>query len=90
MADENHEFSLSAAESGDLEELLSSDGAIARLLRFQKGADGRVAIRLSRDEIEILRDYLTTQMALRGFDENYQPNEKGQMLEKFIDKFFVP
>ena len=90
MIEETDEFQVSAEELEHLKELVSRDESLAGLLRFQKCSPGRrVTIRLSRAEAEQLRDYLTTQLAAVGFDENYSPNEKGQMLEELIDRFFM-
>ncbi len=90
MAEELNQFQLSANEWEYLQQLLSHDEALATLLKFQKGAPGRkVIIQLSRAQAEQLRDYLTSRLAAVGFNDNYSPNEQGQMLEELIDRFYV-
>jgi len=87
---ENYEFHLSAKEVDYLKQLASRDESFARLLKLQDGIPGRkVMIRLTRAEAGQLREYLMTQMDVVGFDENYAPNEQGQMLEGLTDKFFI-
>jgi hypothetical protein len=88
---ETDEFQVSADELEYLKQLFSHDESLAAMLTFQEVAPSRtVTIRLSRDEAEQLRDFLTTQLAAVGFDKNYSPNEQGQMLEELIDRFYVP
>ncbi|HUO06688.1 MAG TPA: hypothetical protein VMU16_15950 [Candidatus Binataceae bacterium] len=49
----------------------------------------KITIELSRQEAEQVRDILTEQLAMFGFDEKYRPNKEGQMCEDLIDKFFI-
>jgi hypothetical protein len=87
----NHEFHLSDEELGCLAQFASADQLIATLVTHPEKSPGkRTTIRLSRREAEQLRDFLTTQLASVGFDENYSPNERGRMLENLIDRFFLP
>lgn len=73
-----------------LKQLASRDSSLADLLRFPNVVPGRKGIiRLSGAEAERLRDCLATQLATVGFDENYSPNEQGQMLEDLIDRFYI-
>lgn len=45
---------------------------------------------LTKEEVaDELRDIFGEQMQLTGFDENYEPNEEGKILEALIDKFFL-
>jgi hypothetical protein len=70
---------------------VSSDESVARLLKFEEGGGStKLILRLSREDARQLRESLTTQLAAVGFDENYEPNEQGQMMEDLIDKFFIP
>ncbi|MFQ3649978.1 MAG: hypothetical protein SNJ75_06570 [Gemmataceae bacterium] len=88
---EKHVFHLSVEEAEYLRCLAPQHETLARLLKLDQEAHGRPAIiRLSPAEAEELRDSLTTQLAAVGFDENYSPNEQGRMLEKLIDKLFIP
>jgi hypothetical protein len=89
VTDKIHEFVVSAKELEYLKNLSLSDESLAALPKFQEGARGRMAARLSRAEAAQLRDQLTMQLAAAGFDENYSPNEQGNMLEELIDRFFL-
>jgi hypothetical protein len=88
--EEKHDFELSADELECLQRLAAGDDMLASLLRLQGHAHSLpVVISLSRSEAEVLREQLTTYLASVGFDENYAPNELGQMLENLIDRFYV-
>lgn len=88
--EESFEFQVAADEMKYLRELVSRDESVASLLRPPEGMlSGRVAVRLTRSEAELVRDRLTTEVAARGFDENYSPNNLGRMLESLIDRFYV-
>lgn len=84
-------FHLSAKEAEYLSNLMSEDRSFRNLLRnrseFQIDQETLV---LSHDEAELLRDYFTDRLAKVGFDENYEPNEEGMMLEKLTDILFLP
>lgn len=85
-----HDFLLSVDEADYLNRLASHEKLLLGLLKSAEEADGRkVRIRLSRDEAENVREFLTTKLAEVGFDENYSPNAEGRVLEKLIDKFCV-
>jgi len=90
MKEETNEFQVSADEMEYLKQLTSGDESFTGLLRSQTiSPSGKVAVRLRPFEAEQLRDRLTTELASRGFDENYSPNNLGRMLEALIDRFFV-
>jgi hypothetical protein len=90
MKEENHEFRVLAQELDYLKQLVSHDGPLAGLPISKDVTRGHeITIRLSRAEAEQLRDYLTTQLATVGFEEDYSPNELGQMLENLIDRFYL-
>jgi hypothetical protein len=85
----DHSFQLSVDEFRYLEQLLS-DHALANQLRVEESPPSRrVNIRLNGAEAEQLRDYLTHQLAVVGFDRNYSPNEEGRRLEELIDRFYI-
>ena len=44
---------------------------------------------ISEELVDELRDVFGEQMELTGFDENYEPNKEGRILESLIDKFFI-
>lgn len=90
MSDERHDLHVSTDELHFLNQLVSRDELATGLLSFQKVAHGdETTIQLTRAEAEQLRDFLTTQLATVGFDENYSPNEQGRILEKLIDRFYL-
>ena len=90
MIDGKHDFQLSATELNFLNQLASCDESVAGLLGSRGASHSCGAtIRLSRADAERLRDLLTTQLAIMGFDENYLPNEQGRILEALIDRFYL-
>jgi hypothetical protein len=87
---ENHEFQVSVSEANCLKQLATCDESVARLLKFEEGGcSTKLTLLLNREEARLVREALTTQLAAVGFDENYEPNEQGKMLEDLIDKFFI-
>lgn len=91
MMEDRHEFRVSEAELKYLKQLVLHDETLTNLIRFPEGApDRKATIQLSLIEAERLRELLTIQLASVGFDENYSPNQEGQMVEKLIDRFYVP
>jgi hypothetical protein len=83
------EFRISPKEREDLARLLAEDASLAGFPQPEEGQYGKITIRLSRDQIRYLRDYMGTRLAKVGFDENYEPNEESRILEDLIDRFFV-
>jgi len=84
-------FHLSAEEVEYLSKLMSEDSSFRNLLpsRSEFGID-QESLTLDHDEAEQLRDYFTDRLARVGFDENYEPNAEGVMLEKLTDMLFLP
>jgi len=87
MQNEYHDFQLSPAEAEYLNRIVSRDSAIVSLIRFEQSHQ-HLTVRLTTNQAEKLRDYLTTQLASTGFDKNYSPTREGQMLEMLIDRFY--
>jgi hypothetical protein len=88
--EESFEFQVSMDELEYLKELASGDESVASLLGSLDGTpSGRVTVLLTRSEAERVRDRLTTELAARGFDQNYSPNNLGRMVEGLIDRFYV-
>lgn len=86
-----YEFLLAEKELEFLRQLALSETWLAETLNSHADAEGRkTVVRLGRVQIEQLRNCLTLKLAHDGFDENYYPNEHGDMLETLIDKFFEP
>jgi hypothetical protein len=70
--------------------VLSCDEDLTRRLSAAtEPAKRDTTIRLSRAEAEQVRDYLTTELAASGFDQDYSPTQRGKMLEGLIDRFFI-
>lgn len=84
------EFLVSAKELEYLKQLASRDESFARLLKNPEVPSGqKPVIRLTRPEAEQLREYLMSRMDKSGFDQNYEPNSEGKILEELTDRFFV-
>lgn len=47
-------------------------------------------LHLRRAMTEPIRDALTVQLAESGFDDAYEPNAEGRLIEDLIDLLFVP
>ena len=45
-------------------------------------------IKISEELSEEIRDKCGEQLQIAGFDENYQTNEEGRILESLIDKLY--
>ena len=84
-------FHLSAKDAEYLSKLMSEDSSFKNLLpsRLEFRID-QETLTLNHDEAELLRDYFTDRLAKAGFDENYEPNEEGVMLERLTDLLFLP
>ena len=89
MVDKSHEFRVSAKESEYLKQLASRDESLAGLLRFQEGAAWSCDDPTKSSRSQTTKGTLNGADGHSGFDENYSPNEEGQMLEELIDRFFL-
>lgn len=84
-------FHLSAEEAKYISTLMSEDSSFRNLLPSRPEiCIDQEALTLGHDEAERLRDYFTDRLARVGFDENYEPNQEGVMLEKLTDLLFLP
>jgi hypothetical protein len=91
MLEDKRDFELSLVEFECLSELASCDESVIGLLKLHEyGPCHQVTIQLRRVEAEQLRDFLTTQLAILGFDENYSLNREGHIIERLIDRFYIP
>lgn len=52
-------------------------------------ASSSTTICVSRIQAEELRDLLTRELAISGFDADYAPNQLGVVLETLIDKLYI-
>lgn len=83
-------FRLSAEEAKYILTLMSEDSSFRNLLPSNsESCIDRKGITLSHDEAELLREYFTDRLAKVGFDENYEPNDEGVMLERLTDILFL-
>jgi hypothetical protein len=89
MVEQSRRLRLSLPEFEYLKQILLSDESFAALADAERGRQGdHVIIQISQTQAEGLREYLTSQLAARGFNHDYSPNEQGQMLEDLIDRFY--
>ena len=44
---------------------------------------------LSEDEADDIRNLCGDQLVFAGLDEDYNPNQEGEILQNLMDKFFV-
>jgi len=47
------------------------------------------SVELSDEHADAIRDLCGERLQEVGFDENYNPNEKGRLLESLMDKLFI-
>ncbi len=83
-------FRLSFAEAKYISTLVSEDISFRNLLHScSEFHIDQEALTLDHNEAELLRDYFTDRLARVGFDENYDPNEEGILLERLTDRLFL-
>jgi hypothetical protein len=88
---EHFDFVVSREELECVRRVVAGHASLSSLLSIAyPSAGATVTVRLRREDAEQLRDRLTMVLAEVGFDENYLPNQRGQVLETLIDKFYVP
>jgi len=88
---EHFDFVVSREELECVQRVVAGDPSLSSLFSIvYTSAGAAVTARLRREDAERLRDRLTRVLAEVGFDENYSPNQCGQLLEALIDKFYVP
>lgn len=46
-------------------------------------------INLNEDIADEIRDWAGEELQEKGFDENYEPNKEGEILENLIDIFYI-
>ena len=88
---EHFDFAVSREELECVRRVVVGDASLSSLLSITYPSAGAiVTVRLRRGDAERLRDRLTMVLAEVGFDENYSLNQRGQLLETLIDKFYIP
>ncbi len=63
-------------------------GLLDRIHNYCHLEGDKYGIIVSEDEAEIIRDICLDRLDITGFDENYEPNQNGVILESLIDKFY--
>jgi len=80
---------LSVEQAGYLSGLIAADPVFADLIRSRPNIYlGQDAIVLDRSDAKALDDYFGERLAKLGFDEDYEPNKEGVLLESLIDALF--
>ena len=80
---------LTTKQSEYLSCLIATDSSFADLVCSHPNIRlGNDAIAMDRSEAEMLSDFLGDRLAKVGFDESYEPNEEGVLLESLIDALF--
>lgn len=64
-------------------------GLSEQLKSVSASQDSFLAVEISEEEADALRDRLGEELQRDGFDEAYNPTPKGRILEGLIDKLFV-
>ena len=84
-------FRLSAEQTQYISTLILENEEFENLLPdyLSIGRNLEVLI-LNQVDAEQLRDYFTDRLARVGFDEKYEPNKEGLLLEELADLLFVP
>jgi hypothetical protein len=79
---------VSGSELAVLREAILSEKSDLKLNVDEDRENGRILL-ISEIEADALRDLCGDYMSVVGFDADYNPNEKGVLLEELIDKLFV-
>ena len=56
---------------------------------LKKNITDTYVVDLDEDSADEIREVCLEELPLSGFNEDYSPNEKGNLLEDLIDKFFT-
>ena len=59
--------------------------AVENVLQVREGFE----LELSDQEANEIRDLCGERLQEVGYDENYDPNKKGKLLESLVDKLFI-
>ena len=80
---------LSVEQVGYLSGLIAVDPVLADLVHSRPNIClGPDTITLDRSDAIALDDYFGSRLAKLGFDEDYEPNKEGVLLESLIDALF--
>ena len=80
---------LSITQFSYLKDYLNKDEKNLKF-KFSEGRNGKSKfIEINKDTANEIRDLASEELQKSGFDENYELNEEGKVLESLIDIFFV-
>ena len=51
--------------------------------------DGKYVLKIPENQADEIRDLCGERLQMVGFDENYELNQEGKILESLVDKFFI-
>lgn len=60
---------------------------LREVVRSARSVGGKWQLQLSQDQAEEIRDHCANSLIEIGFDERYQANKAGQLLEGLVDTF---
>ncbi len=84
-----NKLQLNSEQAKYLSDLIAADQSFADLVRSRPNIClGHDAIVLDRSDAEAIHEYFGERMAKLGFDENYEPNKEGVLIESLIDALF--
>ena len=62
---------------------------LRQVVRSARPVSDKWQLQLSQDQADEIRDHCANSLIEIGFDERYQPNKAGQLLERLVDTFFT-
>jgi hypothetical protein len=69
--------------------VLKNHSSLMNIIEQSTKEKGKFLIDIDNVLADEIRDLCSEQLQKSGFDENYNLNEEGKMLEKLIDIFYV-
>jgi hypothetical protein len=80
---------LSQKEHEMLATTVQMPDALREVIRSARQAGRKWHLELSEDDADDIRDLCGDTLQQIGFDEHYEPNKAGWILEGLVDKFFT-
>ena len=69
--------------------VLKNNSSLMNIIQQSSKDKGKFSIEIDNILADEIRDLCSEQLQISGFDENYNLNEDGKMLENLIDNFYV-
>lgn len=69
--------------------VLKNDSSLKNIIEQSRIDNGKFSIDIDNVLADEIRDLCSEQLQLSGFDENYNLNEEGKILENLIDIFYM-